>query len=59
MNWRPWRQRHANIPNGTYASTEKQRAKERLAHQRERWPEIKQASDKFAALVERAMRGEA
>lgn len=59
MNWRPWRRRQADIPNGAYASTEKERAKERLANQRDRWPEVREASDRFATLVERAMRGQA
>lgn len=56
MSWWPWR-RPAPIVNGDHAAEAKHRAEDRLAEQRERWPEVIRASDRFAALVEQALRG--
>lgn len=57
MRW-PWRRhRHPPATNGHIAAEAKHRAEDRLAEQRRRWPEVRVASDQFAAIVERALRG--
>lgn len=55
MRW-PWSRRERPIVNGE-ARKAKRRAEQKLAEQRQRWPEVVQASDRFAALVEQALRG--
>lgn len=57
MRW-PWRRREPPIVNGEAAAKAKHRAEDRLAEQQARWPEVIRASDRFAALVERALRGQ-
>lgn len=58
MSWWPWRRREQpQVPNGEAAAKAKHRAEDRLAEQRKRWPEVTRASDQFAAIVERALRG--
>lgn len=57
MRW-PWRRREPPTVNGHTAAQAKHRAERRLEQQRKRWPEVLQAGDRFAALVERALRGE-
>lgn len=56
MRW-PWRRTPPVIVNGEIARAAKHRAQDRLAEQRRRWPEVMQASDQFAAIVERALKG--
>lgn len=55
MRW-PWRRREPPT-NGHIAEEAKHRAEDRLAEQRDKWPEVLKASDQFAAIVERALRG--
>ena len=55
MRW-PWR-RTPPVVNGEVAKAAKHRAEDRLQKQEARWPEILKASDQFAAIVERALRG--
>lgn len=55
MRW-PWRRRERPIVNGE-AARAKHRAERKLEQQRQRWPEVVQASDRFAQLVEQALRG--
>lgn len=56
--WWPWRRREQPpILNGDHAAEAKHRAEDRLAAQRKRWPEVTQAGDRFAAIVEQALRG--
>lgn len=55
MRW-PWRRRERPIVNGE-ARKAKRRAERKLDEQQQRWPEVVQASDRFAAIVEQALRG--
>lgn len=55
MRW-PWT-RDPPVVNGAVARAAKHRAEDRLEKQQARWPEIHKASDQFAAIVERALRG--
>lgn len=55
MRW-PWRRRERPLSNGE-AKKAKHRAEQKLDEQRQRWPEVVQASDRFAAIVEQALRG--
>ena len=55
MRW-PWR-RTWPVVNGEVAKAAKHRAEDRLEKQLKRWPEVRAASDQFAAIVERALRG--
>ena len=57
MRWRFWRRREPPIVNGHIAATAKHRAEGRLEQQQARWPEVITASDQFAAIVERALKG--
>lgn len=56
--WLPWRwlTRHRQ-PNGGHAAEAEQRACRKLAHTKAQAPEVQQAIDRFAATIERAMRG--
>lgn len=56
MRW-PWRRTPPAIVNGELAAQAKRRAEDRLARQKTRWPEVIKASDQFAAIVERALKG--
>jgi hypothetical protein len=56
MRWRFWRRREPS-PNGHSAAVAKHVAEDRLREQRARWPEVHQAGDRFAALVEQALKG--
>lgn len=56
MRW-PWRRTPPVIVNGEIARAAKHRAEDRLVKQKARWPEIHKASDQFAAIVERALKG--
>lgn len=58
LRW-PWSRKHHPEGNGHVAREAKQRAEEKLQAQRERWPEVTQARDALAEMVERAMRGHA
>lgn len=55
MRW--WRRRKDPIVNGHAAAEAKHEAEDRLAEQRDRWPEVVRAGDRFAHLVEQALRG--
>lgn len=57
MRWWPWRRRERPIVNGHHAARAKHSAERRLAEQQRRWPEVVQAGDRFAALVEAALKG--
>lgn len=57
MRW-PWQRRRPPTVNGRVAAEAKHRAENRLAEQNRRWPEVRQAGDRFAALVEQALRGQ-
>jgi hypothetical protein len=56
MTWWPWRRRETQT-SGHVAAEAKHRAEDRLREQRRKWPEVQQAGDRFAAIVERALRG--
>lgn len=56
MRW-PWHRDRPIIINGEVAKAAKHRAEDRLREQKARWPEIHRASDQFAAIVERALKG--
>jgi hypothetical protein len=56
MRWRFWRRREPPA-SGHSAAAAKHLAEDRLREQRNRWPEVHQASDRFAALVEQALKG--
>ena len=56
MKW--WWSKPAEHSNGLPAEQAAIKAKHKLIEQQNRWPEVHRAADRFALLVEHAMRGQ-